>query len=67
MQYENHVFGYDLLACPKCGGKMRLLAVVMQQAAIRKILGYAGLPSEPPRLAPARASPRSDPLFDDVA
>jgi hypothetical protein len=50
-------FGYDLLTCPSCGGRMRLLACVMEPRAIRKILGHLGLPPDPPATARARASP----------
>jgi hypothetical protein len=31
-------FGFDVLSCPDCGGKMRLLAVILDRAVIRKIL-----------------------------
>jgi hypothetical protein len=47
-------FGYDLLNCPSCGGKMVLLACIMQRAVITKILSHIGLPTEPPRPAKAR-------------
>jgi hypothetical protein len=57
-------FGYDLLGCPHCGGKMKLIAVILERAAIRKILTHIGLPDEPPALAPARASPGAQLRFD---
>jgi hypothetical protein len=60
-------FGYDLLSCPDCGGKMALLACVLQSAAIRRILRHLRLPADLPALAPARASPDSDPFLDHVA
>ena len=53
-------FGYDLLACTQCGGRLRLLAVIVDHATARKILLHLRLPSEPPALAPARASPWTD-------
>jgi hypothetical protein len=55
-------FGYDLLSCRRCGGKMMLIACVFEPGAIRKILTCAGLPAEPPRRAPARASPELNEL-----
>ncbi len=58
-------FGYDLLNCGKCGGKMALLACIMQRAVISKILNHLGLPSESPRPAKARASPQAE--LDHVA
>ena len=41
-------FGCDLLSCPNCGGKMRLLACIIERGAIRKILTHLGLPPDPP-------------------
>jgi hypothetical protein len=58
-------FGHDLLACPSCGGKMALIACILERTAIRKILAHLGLPTDLP--ANARASPDPEPLFDDVA
>lgn len=48
-------FGYDLLSCPNCGGKMLLLASILEHNAIRKILTHLGLPHDPPAAAPACA------------
>ena len=59
-------FGYDLLLCPDCGGKMALIACILERGAIRRILAHLGLPTEPPVAAAARASP-GEPLFDDFA
>jgi hypothetical protein len=50
-------FGYELLSCPNCGGKMQLLAFVMERSTIRRILRHLDLPPEPPVCASARASP----------
>jgi hypothetical protein len=46
---------------------MRLLAVILDRAVIRKILSHIGLPSEPPTHAAARAPPECDLRFDDFA
>ena len=46
-------FGIDV-ACSGCHGKLRLIALVKQQATIAKILGAIGHPTGPPPLAPAR-------------
>jgi hypothetical protein len=67
LELMRRAFGYDLLHCPSCGGKMALLACIMQRAAITKILGHLGLPTEPSRPAKARASPLSQSPFDYVA
>jgi hypothetical protein len=60
-------FGYDLLSCPNCGGKVELVAVIFERTAIRKILNHLGLPSEPPTISRARASPEPHLPFDHVA
>jgi len=56
-------FGIDVLACNRCGGKMRLLATIEAPQIVRAILDHLGLPSSGPRLAPARASPDEHPLW----
>ena len=35
-------FGYDLLACPRCGGKMVFLSCILRRDVIAKILARAG-------------------------
>ena len=45
------------LACPRCGGRLRLIALIDQVPVILKILRHLGLPSEIPAPAPARAPP----------
>lgn len=61
-------FGLDVLACSKCGGRLRLLAIIIDRRVVRKLLDQAKLPTEPPRIKPWRAPPPgSDLPFDDVA
>ncbi len=50
-------FGFDVLACPRCGHAMRLIALVEQAEVIRRILRHLGEPTEVPAPAPARAPP----------
>jgi hypothetical protein len=38
----HRVFGIDVLACPHCGGRLRLIATLHDPAVIRKILAHAG-------------------------
>jgi len=45
----------DVLACPECGGRLRLLATIEYTAVVEKILRHLGLPIEPPVPARARA------------
>jgi hypothetical protein len=51
-------FEFDVLACPRCGVKMRILAAIEAPDAIRKILSCLGLPTRAPPLTPAL--PNSD-------
>ena len=47
------VFALDVLACPRCGGRMRVLATIDDPAVIRRILAHLELPLDEPPLAPA--------------
>ena len=48
------VFAADVLECPRCKGRRRLLAVITDPAVIVAFLERLGLPSRAPPLAPAR-------------
>ena len=48
------VFLTDALTCPKCHGRMKILAAITKPEAIRKILDHLGIPSEAPRCTAAR-------------
>jgi ribosomal protein S27E len=50
-------FGYDMMACLECGGRMRLIAMIEEPAVIAKILDHLGLPTKPPVARPARSPP----------
>jgi hypothetical protein len=52
-------FGYDVMACLECGGRMKLIAMIEEPAVIAKILDHLGLPTEPPPAAALRAMARS--------
>jgi len=47
------VFGFDVLKCNRCGGRMRILCAINPPEAIKKILDCLGLPSRPPPIFPA--------------
>lgn len=49
-------FDIDVLACPRCGGRMRLLATIEDPRVMRQILAHLGLPTEVPRSPPVRAA-----------
>ena len=50
-------FGFDVLACPRCGGRFRLVALIEDEAVIRRILTHLELPTEVPVARPSRAPP----------
>ena len=54
------VFAVDALTCPHCGGPRRLIAQLTDPIVVRKILAHLGLPTEPPRPAPARPREQFD-------
>lgn len=52
------VFLVDILECPRCRGRMKILAAVTAPVGIRRILVHLGLPAEAPLLARARPPPQ---------
>ncbi len=52
------VFAVDVLACPRCGGRLRLIATLEASDITRRILRHLDLPTEVP--PPARAPPGAD-------
>ena len=71
------VYEVDPLLCPRCGGTMKVVAVIERPAVVRQILDHLGLPTaapsfrappDPPDALPAYP-PREwsyEPLFDDL-
>jgi hypothetical protein len=57
-QLMARVWAVDVLECPQCGGRLRVLAAIQSPEAIRKILDCLGLPSRAPPIA--RAAPPDD-------
>ena len=61
----HRAFALDVLVCPNCGGRMRLVGTLHDPAAIRRILAHLGLshagqssgPAPPARSAAARSGP----------
>src|SRR5437667_12536952 len=47
----------DVLACPRRGGRMSMIATIEARHVIPTILGHLGLPTEPRTPAPRPASP----------
>ena len=50
-------FSIDVLTCPGCGGRMRLMAMVTDPKSIRRFLRGLDEPTEPPVREPARGPP----------
>jgi hypothetical protein len=59
-------FGFDLLECPRCDGKMRLLATIDQPEVVHKILEHLGVPTEICQPRPARSPPEEAALCLDA-
>src|SRR5690606_4710849 len=53
-------FEADVLACPRCGGRMTVLATIDDPAVIRRILTHLGLSTEAGEPALGRAPPEGD-------
>ncbi len=56
-QLMERAFGIDVLACPRCAGRLRLVATVDDPQIIRAILESLGLPAEVPQPHPAQPPP----------
>jgi hypothetical protein len=50
-------FDIDVLACPRCRSRMRLLATIEDPRIVQQILTHPGLPSEPVQADPAHSPP----------
>jgi hypothetical protein len=50
-------FGMDVLDCPRCGGRLRLLALIEHARVVERILRHLGLPTDRPEPRPLRAPP----------
>ena len=48
------VYAEDVLECPRCGGRMRIVAAVTNPEGINRILEHLRLPPRAPPVAPAR-------------
>ena len=57
-QLMERVFAFQLLVCPVCGGRRRVLEAVTDRDAIRAILRNHGLSSELPEPTPAKPNPQ---------
>jgi hypothetical protein len=60
-QLMRRAFGFDVLACPRCGGRLRLLALIQHRTAVERILRHLGLPTERPEPWPPEPRHRLEP------
>jgi hypothetical protein len=47
-------FELDLEHCPNCGGELKIIAAILEQPVIEKILEHLGLQARAPPRSPAR-------------
>ena len=47
-------FGLDLEHCPNCGGELKIIAAILEQPVIEKILTHMGLQARAPQRSAAR-------------
>ena len=47
-------FGLDVLKCEKCGGRMKLVAVVLDPYEVARLCDNLGEPTQAPKVAPSR-------------
>ena len=58
-------FAIDVLECPRCGGPMRLIAVIEDPQIARKILEHVGLAARPPPRGRPGWRAQQELAFDD--
>jgi hypothetical protein len=58
------IYDVDALACP-CGGRLRFIALILDEELACEILDRLGLPSRAPPVAKARAPDWVEPPPDD--
>jgi len=51
------IFEVDPVLCVKCGGEMKLTALILDDSELDRILAHQGWPASWPKTKPARAPP----------
>jgi hypothetical protein len=54
------VFEIDVLCCPRCGGRMKIVATLTDRSVVAAVLRSLGVSTEIPRFVPARSPPADD-------
>jgi len=60
-------FGFDILVCSRCAGRLRLVALIQSAAVIARILHHLHLPEAPPTMRASRDPPLALREVDDGA
>jgi hypothetical protein len=61
------VFAFDLLQCPRCRGRRRVLSAITDRNAIQAFLASREIPFVLPHFRSARPPPLFDAVFGDGA
>ena len=64
MQCDARSFKIDVLECPRCQARLKIIATVTTPSAVKSILECLGLPARPPPLAAAREREQGELGFD---
>ena len=51
------VFAIDIERCPRCGGRLKIIAAIVDSQLIVQVLAHLGLPARAPPRSPARPLP----------
>jgi hypothetical protein len=60
-------FQLDVLACPRCGGRLRHIATILDTRVARRLLEHLGLAARAPPELPPRDPPPFWPAVDEAA
>ena len=55
VQYERCSFALDVLECPRCAGRLEIIAFIAEGSVAKRILDHLGLDAQGPPLARARS------------
>jgi hypothetical protein len=58
------VWEIEVLRCPRCDGRMRVIAALSERSVVKKVLSHLELPTTLPQPAAARAPPWSEDELD---
>ena len=56
----SRIYEVDPLQCPRCGGRMELMAVIVEVDEVTRLLNYFELPTGFPKTLPARSPPEAE-------